>query len=524
MASKSAQKQQSSVEEAEEMLDELDKALERLKSMYEQYFLGIQKQAPGPLHSEVERKIRELLQTQLRNTAHRYRFVTLQQKFSSYNAYWRRTVRQIEQGTYFRNLSKIGRNAARTGEEIPEEILAAMPKRMREQVIRDREVAIAQARRRGKLAGAGEPATGPAGAELLELGADDFASEGQTAGDSTFANEEPPMELGEDAFADAIAMINESTELKRQVKNQRKLQHAVTEDDGELDINAFFASVEAQDDAPKSPSAPEVRRSVTRATVAPDGGLPAATPPAERFLPTTTSPGIQPMARTQAQAFPTHGKRPTGPLAVPRPPTSVPSNIPPRATQPGIAPAASPAPPARPSQPMAAQPTPPPQRVSQPMAAQRPSQPMAAQPTPPPQRISQPMAAQRPSQPMAAQPTPPPQRISQPIPVQVTQSVPMPARSTQAIPRRPEDMRTPPPERVGPPPGMTEGDVNALYAKYVKAKEMVGENAGPGAYGKLLKTINAQAPKIMEQYKAKGVDFQVVVKDNQVIIRAKPKT
>ena len=32
-----------------------------------------------------------------------------------------------------------------------------------------------------------------------------------------------------------------------------------------------------------------------------------------------------------------------------------------------------------------------------------------------------------------------------------------------------------------------------------------------------------QAPKIMEQYNAKGVDFSVVVKDNQVIIRAKPK-
>ena len=71
---------------------------------------------------------------------------------------------------------------------------------------------------------------------------------------------------------------------------------------------------------------------------------------------------------------------------------------------------------------------------------------------------------------------------------------------------------------------MSDADVNALYAKYVKAKEMVGEKVGPGEHGKLLKTINAQAPKIMEQYKAKAVDFSVVVKDNQVIIRAKPKT
>ncbi len=70
---------------------------------------------------------------------------------------------------------------------------------------------------------------------------------------------------------------------------------------------------------------------------------------------------------------------------------------------------------------------------------------------------------------------------------------------------------------------MTDADVNALYSKYVKAKEMLGENVGPGGYGKLLKTINAQAPRIMEQYKAKGVDFSVVVKDNQVIIKAKPK-
>ena len=70
---------------------------------------------------------------------------------------------------------------------------------------------------------------------------------------------------------------------------------------------------------------------------------------------------------------------------------------------------------------------------------------------------------------------------------------------------------------------MTDADVNALYAKYVQAKQAVGEAVGPETRGKLLKTINAQAPKIIEQYKAKGVEFAVVVKDNQVILRAKPK-
>ena len=70
---------------------------------------------------------------------------------------------------------------------------------------------------------------------------------------------------------------------------------------------------------------------------------------------------------------------------------------------------------------------------------------------------------------------------------------------------------------------MTDADVNALYSKYVQAKQMLGEQVGPEGRAKLLKTIHAQAPKIMEQYKAKAVDFSVVVKDNQVVIRAKPK-
>jgi hypothetical protein len=113
-----------------------------------------------------------------------------------------------------------------------------------------------------------------------------------------------------------------------------------------------------------------------------------------------------------------------------------------------------------------------------------------------------------------------------------TERTPVPERVPSS--QRPAPQRSPPPLALprqrrepeppqAPPPGMSDADVNALYAKYVKAKEILGEEAGPGAYGKLLKTINAQAPKIMEQYKAKGVDFSVVVKDNQVIIRAKPK-
>jgi hypothetical protein len=152
---------------------------------------------------------------------------------------------------------------------------------------------------------------------------------------------------------------------------------------------------------------------------------------------------------------------------------------------------------------------------------------VSAPPPPPPSRTTGPVPV--------VPPVGPPQRQSQPIPVapsQVTRPNPIAPGSSQQRPQVPVQSmqgpfpRAPRPEPappMRPPPGMNDADVNALYAKYVKAKQAVGEDAGPGAYGKLLKTINMQAPKIMEQYKAKGVEFSVVVKDNQVIIKAKPK-
>ena len=148
MATKSGQEPSVSTEDVEEILDGVEKTLDRLKTLYEQYFLGIQKQAPAYIHSDVERKLRDIMQLQIRNTGLRYRFTSIQAKFAAYNSYWRRTLRQIENGTYIRNLSKIGRQAAKSGADIPEEILAAMPKRMRDQVLKDREVALAAAARR----------------------------------------------------------------------------------------------------------------------------------------------------------------------------------------------------------------------------------------------------------------------------------------------------------------------------------------------------------------------------------------
>jgi len=71
---------------------------------------------------------------------------------------------------------------------------------------------------------------------------------------------------------------------------------------------------------------------------------------------------------------------------------------------------------------------------------------------------------------------------------------------------------------------MTEADVRALYQKYARARELVGERNDASTYQALLRTLHQQAPKIMAQYNAKSVEFGVVIKGKQVVLKAKPKT
>lgn len=304
MATKSGQQEPEKAEVVEELLDALDAALDRVKVLYEQYFLGIQKQPPTYLHTDVERKVRDLMQLQVRNTALRYRFATLQQKFGSYNAYWRRTLRQIENGTYTRNLSKVGRQAAKTGAEVPEEILAAMPKRMREQVRRDREAALALAARRG--AGSGE-------LELLTLVDED-------------------LDVGD---LDPAAFVHESAELRRHALLAGGA-HKVDESDADFDLDAFFASVTSEGE----PSSPRSPGPATRAPVpqpgelrdAPVLRLPAqAEPRPPQEAPTGGPPPVPPrvvtppVGVTVAPALPRISVVPPSKPATPKPFTPAPS-------------------------------------------------------------------------------------------------------------------------------------------------------------------------------------------------------
>jgi hypothetical protein len=126
------------IEDLEEVLESLEKLMDRTKVMFEQYFMGIQKVAPMQLHRDVERKVRELTQQQIRNTGLRFRFTTLCQKFGSYNTYWKRTMREIEQGRYVRDLQRVKRKVEQSGDDLPEELLVKLPKLAQDRIRRDR--------------------------------------------------------------------------------------------------------------------------------------------------------------------------------------------------------------------------------------------------------------------------------------------------------------------------------------------------------------------------------------------------
>jgi len=384
VASKSAYHQAEKGAEIEEALDALEQLIERLRATYEQYFLGIQKVAPQQLHTDAERRLRDLSQLQIKNTALRYRFATLAQKFGSYSTYWKRTLRMIEQGKYIRDLERVKRQAEKTGEAIPEEILAAMPKLMRDRVQRDRAQAMSIGERRIDA-----------------------------------------REAKQAAAAGAPGHVH-------------RLDDALVPDD--VDVDGLFAAL----------------------TKEAEEALDAAPP----VIPTRPAPAPAP-----------RGEPPPSP--------AIRATVPPAPIKPAVPPAAAvPAPASRPAIP----------------------------PMPP-----------IPPRPQTTVASPPP--VVPPRPQTTFASPPPPAARPGAV-VRPTPAVAPPPEarsQLGPPPGMDDAQTRALYQRYLKARQLCGESNDGVTYDRLLRTLRSQSSKIMTDTRAKGVEFGVVIKDNKVVLKAKPK-
>ena len=98
-----------SPEALEAELELLSKKLDRLRVLYEQFFIGSEKTAPYTLQKDVVISFHRLGQERIRSAALKFKYQSLVQKFSSYKAYWARTQREIEEGTYKRHLQRVQR-------------------------------------------------------------------------------------------------------------------------------------------------------------------------------------------------------------------------------------------------------------------------------------------------------------------------------------------------------------------------------------------------------------------------------
>lgn len=93
-------------------VDEVDKALERVRATYEAHFLGLERRPPEMARQQVHHKLLELQSVPMVNTALRFRFQNLLQRFTQLSGHWNRTMREIEAGTYRRDVVKAARHMA----------------------------------------------------------------------------------------------------------------------------------------------------------------------------------------------------------------------------------------------------------------------------------------------------------------------------------------------------------------------------------------------------------------------------
>lgn len=90
----------------EEELQILEHKLNALKLDYERYFLGTRPREPAMARGEIQKAMIIFSNTPIQNTALRFKFNSINSRFLAYRRQWDNTLRQMEAGTYKRDVFK----------------------------------------------------------------------------------------------------------------------------------------------------------------------------------------------------------------------------------------------------------------------------------------------------------------------------------------------------------------------------------------------------------------------------------
>jgi hypothetical protein len=93
----------------EAILADAEVRVRRLRHLYDMWFQGIERREPADRRREFELLLTTMRREPPRNTALRFRFDQLVMRYHTYTTYWQRVARQIEEGTYKRDLARAQR-------------------------------------------------------------------------------------------------------------------------------------------------------------------------------------------------------------------------------------------------------------------------------------------------------------------------------------------------------------------------------------------------------------------------------
>jgi len=182
-------------------LDVLDKKIARLRVLYDQYFMGIEKVEPHQIRGDVAKIFMRSNIPVRGGTALKFRYRGLQQRFVSYCSYWDRVVRLIEDGRIRRGIGSfksedsgldVNRAEAEEGGDhyVRPEALISKRRRFKTREYTKEELehqAALQTKREAANRAAAEEAAGTAGKALGTAGtAGAGGAEGPRSADSLF--------------------------------------------------------------------------------------------------------------------------------------------------------------------------------------------------------------------------------------------------------------------------------------------------------------------------------------------------
>ncbi|MFH0900485.1 MAG: MXAN_5187 C-terminal domain-containing protein, partial [Pseudomonadota bacterium] len=466
----------------EELIEDLEHKVERLRTLYEQYFMGIAKVEPQTARKEVVRKMTELAQLNIRNTALRYRFNSLNQKWGVYLTYWNRTLRAIENGTYVRSIAKAGRDAARKGLDVPEEVLRKMPARMRERILRER-ARLATKARSGVGADADRSGSGSGGGEA----ASSLSSSSSSAAASCSASSSTVNAATGTSEAAAV-----SPKQRENDQGPSRFFSAAPKFDEEFD-QLFDLMTSGPRANPLFYGDPGDAGPVARAAdtgAGPDhnghnghnGAPPRPTPGHASGLSASSRPA----------------SRVAGGLEGAPAPGSTNEKVP-LAVSGGLGASAE----SR-------------QRDSAARIGKPGSTPATHEPSLPAKGVLGSTAGIRPVSATSTRNQPPS------IAAAVASGGAGTAQQQQETRERAGAQAGRPKTPVVLPGGVDEASAQELFRRYVQAKKLLGEDTSNVRFEHIVQTIAKQAPAIMERHSAKSVEFSVVIKDDRVVVKASP--